>query len=330
MSKMTVGLISSAHVHADSYVEILKSSDAFHFIGVWDDDQNRGKRFCNLHGVDYFDRFEDLISTCECVVVTSENVKHKEHITKCAGKVKGILCEKPLAPTIDDAQKMIEVCAKQGTNLCTAFPVRFHPVSKRVKEIVVSKELGEIKMIISTNRGKVPPGWFTSPELSGGGAIMDHVVHVVDFLRWSTGKEFRTVRTSLGRQINKGLQVEDCAILELKLEEIPVTLDCSWGMPVSYPYWGEVKIRLILEKGVIEADVFSQNIVFRSNESHHEEWINYGDNADEVMLLSFVDFIRYGTDFPTAKDGLEATRVVEKAYESVKLNREVVIHGEER
>jgi len=321
---MKIGMISAAHVHAQSYAGILKREDRFEFVGLWDDDEERGRNFASEFDLDFFTNLEDLLDLVNAVVVTSENVKHVDHVTQAAGRVRGILCEKPLATNTRDAEKMVEVCQQKGTKLGTAFPVRFHPVARRVKEILDSEQLGKLLMVTSSNRGKLPPGWFTNPELAGGGAITDHVVHLVDLLRWYTGREFTRVRAFVGNNIHPNLPVEDCAILSLELEDIPMTLDCSWAMPVSYPYWGEVKFRMVLEKGVIEVDVFSQNIVFRSNVDVEERWINFGDNADKVMLLAFADWVEGKvSDFPSGYDGMKATQVVEKAYESVELGSEV-------
>lgn len=323
---MKVGMISAAHVHAQSYAEVLKNDDRFEFVGLWDDDAERGEKFASVFGVRFYNDLDDLLDVVDIVVVTSENVKHPEHVMRAASKVKGILCEKPLAVSVKDAERMVEECRLKNVKLGTAFPVRFHPVARKVKELLESGEMGKILMVTSSNRGKLPPGWFTDPALSGGGAITDHVVHLVDLFRWYTGLEFTKVSTFIGRNIHPDLEVEDCAILSLELGGIPMTLDCSWAMPLSYPYWGEVKFRLIMERGVVEVDVFSQNIIFRSNTRIEEQWINFGDNADRVMLLTFADWVEGKVfEFPDGVDGLRATEIVEKAYESAKLGREVVV-----
>jgi len=325
---MKVAMVSSAHVHASSYASILKSNSKFEFIGIWDDNIERGKSFAKNFEIPFYENLNEMLQKSEAVVITSENAKHLDHFRLVAGKVKGVLCEKPLATSIKDASEMLKIAEASSTKLGVAFPVRFHPVSQRVKEIFNEGEFGKALIITSSNRGKLPPGWFTDPKLSGGGAITDHVVHLVDLFRWFTENEFISVETFLGNNIHKDLKVEDCAILSLKLGDTPMTLDCSWAMPKSHPYWGEVKFRIIFEKGVVEADVFSQNIVFESNRSKEVEFINYGQNADENMLVAFAEWIEgIREDFPTAIDGLQATKVVEKAYESIEKGGVVVING---
>ncbi len=324
---MRIGMISAAHVHADSYASILKSEDRFDFVGVWDDDFERGKEFADRFEVSFYEDLEDLLRDVEAVIITSENAKHRDHVLASAGKVRGILCEKPLALRVEDAREMINACEGSGTMLGTAFPVRFHPVARQVKSIFEREELGKPLMVTSSNRGKLPPGWFTDPKLAGGGAITDHVVHLVDLFRWFTGKEFKRVKTFVANNIHPELEVEDSAILSLELGDVPMTLDCSWAKPISYPYWGELTFRIIFEKGVVEADVFSQNLTFYSNSEKEVSWINYGDDADKAMLLAFADWLDGKIeDFPTGEDGLRATQIVEKAYESIEKGEEVTLN----
>jgi predicted dehydrogenase len=72
----------------------------------------------------------------------------------------------------------------------------------------------------ATNHGQIPGGWFLDPEASGGGAVMDHTVHVADLLRWmldvEAGKRLRR-----GRHLLRRRRIDDAAILTLELEGAP-------------------------------------------------------------------------------------------------------------
>lgn len=322
--KLRIGMISSAHVHAHSYVVVLRDNPIFEFIGVWDDDVERGLEFSKNYGVRFFKDLNELLEEVEAVVIVSENVKHLEHVEMTAGKVKAILCEKPIAVNVETAEKMLKICAERKTKIGTAFPVRYSPVVQSMRQVLESGRIGNVLMIISTNRGKVPPGWFTDPELAGGGAMMDHIVHVVDLLRWIFKREFERIRAFVGDNINEELEVEDNAMLYLELGDIPVTLDCSWSKPKSYPYWGDVTFRFIGSEGVMEVDVFRQTMTRYDNMERKIEWLYYGSNIDEALLVDFAKRVLRDEElFITGEDGLEATRVVEKAYESARLGKVV-------
>jgi len=321
---LKIGMLSAAHVHAYSYAQVLKSLENIEFVGIYDTDEPRGKNFAETIGIKFIP-FSEL-EKCNVVVVTSENKNHLKDIESLAGKVGAILCEKPLATCTKDAKKMVEMCRERGTLLGTAFPVRYTPTIKELKKRLDNGEIGEIYMIAATNRGKMPPGWFLEKELSGGGAIMDHVVHVVDILRWLTGKEFKAVTTFRANQIHKDVEVEDTAILMLELDNIPVTLDCSWNRPVSFPTWGDVTLRLVGTKGVLEVDVFNSSGFVYSNEN--EKVINFsvGDNSDELMIRDFIRAYREKKEpFTSGEDGLKAVEVVEAAYKSLEKGGKVEI-----
>ena len=115
-----------------------------------------------------------------------------------------ILCEKPLAPTAADARAMVAACKKAKVGLGTAFPCRWAPPLAEAKAKIVSGALGEVRAVTCTNHGQAPGGWFADPALSGGGATMDHTVHVADLLRWMLGREFTKVYCELGNQLHRG------------------------------------------------------------------------------------------------------------------------------
>lgn len=78
----------------------------------------------------------------------------------------------------------IDVCAAHSTRLQIAFPVRFSPPVQQLKAILDKDTLGRIYSVKTTNHGSMPGGWFVDKGLAGGGAVMDHTVHVIDLLRW--------------------------------------------------------------------------------------------------------------------------------------------------
>src|SRR5205085_9251107 len=104
-----------------------------------------------------------------------------------------VLCEKPLATTLEDGQEMISACREAGVQLMTAFPCRFSPAMVRLKATLDTGKIGDVIAIRGTNRGRCPFDWFVNLPLSGGGAVIDHTVHVTDLMRWLLGREVTSV-----------------------------------------------------------------------------------------------------------------------------------------
>src|SRR5690625_1707597 len=131
---MKIGIISVAHMHAYSYMSALQRLDDVEIIGIADEEEMRGKEAATHFNIDYYADYEELLATdIDAVIVTSENSRHLEHVSAAARAKKHVLCEKPLATSIEDGLEMIEVCKQHNVILQTAFPVRYNSSIVRVK-----------------------------------------------------------------------------------------------------------------------------------------------------------------------------------------------------
>jgi len=314
---MRVGIISFAHGHAYGYASALQKINGIELVGIADDSQERGEKvaaqFQSKHYADYLELFDQDI---EAVIITSENSLHMEHVVSAARKGIHILCEKPLASKVEDAKKMIQVCKENNVILQTAFPVRFNTPIVNAKKIIDSGELGKIIAIKGTNRGTNPGGWFVDKEKSGGGAVIDHTVHVVDVIRWYTGAEVTEVYAEVDNKISD-FDIDDCGLLTMEFDNnMFATLDCSWSRNKTYPTWGDVTLEIVGTNGTLTVDAFEQKTAVYSNEEG-AQWDFWGDNMDEELVADFITTVREKRDPSiTGEDGLKALEVAIAAYES--------------
>ncbi|HEY6739094.1 MAG TPA: Gfo/Idh/MocA family oxidoreductase, partial [Actinopolymorphaceae bacterium] len=187
MSALKIGLMSFAHLHGAGYLSILAGRPDVE-VRVADVDPERGKRFAEQHGVDFAESYDDLMGwDPDGVIVCSENALHRELVELGASGGAYVLCEKPLATSLEDGHAMIAACEAAGVGLMTAFPMRFSQPIMALEQLVRGGELGRIFGVAGTNPGNNPGlrfPWFVTKDLAGGGAVMDHTVHVADLLRW--------------------------------------------------------------------------------------------------------------------------------------------------
>ncbi|MFG6114851.1 Gfo/Idh/MocA family protein [Halobacillus sp. MO56] len=314
---MKIGIISFAHGHAYSYANAIKKHEELELAGVFDEDASRGKAAAESYQTTFYEHYQDLLAAdIDSVIVTSENSKHREHVIAAAEAKKNILCEKPIATTVEDANKMIESCQKNDVFLQIAFPVRYNTPVKRAKELIDNGELGRILAVKGTNRGTNPGGWFIDKELSGGGAVMDHTVHVVDLLRWFMDTEVTDVYAEYDNLIAEE-QIDDSGILTMTFENgVFATLDCSWSRNDAYPTWGDVTLEVIGTEGTLTVNAFDQKInVYSDKEGVN--WDFWGDDMDEGLIVDFVESVKAGSQPSiTGKDGLKALEVALSAYKS--------------
>ncbi|MDR2277348.1 Gfo/Idh/MocA family protein [Vagococcus fluvialis] len=325
---MKIGMISFAHHHAYSYADSLMSLPNVEISGIYDPDKVRGVKASKTYQTTYYETLEDLLeSDCEAVIICSENSLHKEEVLLSAKAKKHILCEKPIATNVEDGKEMIEACKEAGVILQIAFPVRFCEPIIEAKQILDSGELGELQSIKTTNRGQNPMEWFVNPELSGGGAVLDHTVHMVDIIRWFTKEEVKEVYAEIDTFF-EDTPVEDSGILNMVLtNDIVVTHDCSWSRSNNFPTWGDVTIELFGSKGNLRVDALNDHLSNFQDTGKAANHIFFGENMDFGLIKDFVSCVREKREpFITGYDGLKAMEVGLRAYDSAKSQQAVMIN----
>jgi len=324
-----LGFFSFAHMHAVSYARSAQATPDVEIVGIYDDNPARSEEWAGKLQTRFFASADALLAeNLHGAVICAENVYHRPLVEQCAGRVGAILCEKPIATTIPDAQAMIDICAATGTKLQIAFPVRFSQAVLHLKSQLDAGTLGEIYSAKCTNHGSMPGGWFTDQKLAGGGAVIDHTVHVIDVLRWLWGAEVTEVYAEIGDSLlHPGLGIDDAGLLSFRLSNgVYGTLDTSWSRPKSYPTWGDVKIEILGEKGLVRVDAFNQHLAVASDKTGKTNWAGWGSNIDAGLVADFVGMIREDRQPSiTGYDGLKALEVALAAYESARVGRPVAL-----
>jgi len=314
-----IGLLSFAHVHAPSYAACVKALPGCRFVGIADEDDARGREAAQRYGTKYFETFEALVkSDIDAVIIASDNKSHLPLALLAAKHGKHILCEKPIARNLDEARRMLDATQKAGVILATAFPCRFIPSMKKVKQMISDGRMGKILAIRGTNQGTMPGGWFIDRDRAGGGAVIDHTVHVADLMRWFLGSEVKEVYAETGTRFHK-IDTDDTGVISMEFENgCLATLDTSWSRPgKSYPTWGNVTMKFILENGTVEVDAFNQKADLYSEAEGKGHWVYFGDNIDLALVDNFAAAVEgRAAVSATGYDGMKALEVAVAAYES--------------
>lgn len=327
MKKIRFAILSFAHVHAWSYARVLRQLTEAELVAIYDDDLERLKRAAELYGVkDTYTDYRQLLKRgdVDAVIIASENAKHAELTIASAEAGKHIIVEKPLATTLEDAERMLKAVEKAGVKLQQAFVMRYHDATVAVKRMLDEGAAGKILAITTTNHGKFPGLWFDDPKLAGGGAVMDHTVHTTDLMRWYTGDEVEEVYASIGKNIRSGLRSEDCALISLKFRSGVIgSVDCSWSRHDGWPIWGDVYLAVFGTEGYIVVDAFRSCINLVSN-GRPLTWHYFGPDADTNMIKDFIQAVlEDGQPRATGLDGYKALEVAVAAYESNRKNAPV-------
>ena len=327
-----IGILSFAHHHGEAYISNLRGMKGVELIGVTDDDPMRGQTIAAQNEAHYFHTYEDLLEARpDGVIICTENNRHRSLVEMVASRGIHILCEKPIATTLEDARAIVNICDQAGVLLMTAFPLRFSAPLLEIKARLDHGDFGDVYCFNGTNRGELPTkhrAWFVDPVLAGGGAIMDHTVHLVDIMRWFTGSEVQTIYARSNKIFqSEEVDVETGALEMLTFENgVFATIDASWSRPQYWPTWGGLDFEMVTQRGSVIVDAFRQNLNVYRHDWQRSNWAYWGSDLNHAMVSEFVAAIRENrSPRVTGVDGLRAVEATLAAYESDRTGQTVQI-----
>lgn len=197
---MTIGWgIVSTGRHPDTKMApaINEAEDAS-LAAVMSRDIGRAEAFAQKHGAETaYDDLEALLRdpAVDVVYIASPNALHAEQTVRVAQAGKHVLVEKPMALSVDDAQRMIDACDAAGVRLGVGFHLRAHEGHQRLRSLVAEGAVGRVSFAQANwcrgVRGQEAPpartglqAWWDDPSLIGAGAFMATGVHCADLLRF--------------------------------------------------------------------------------------------------------------------------------------------------
>lgn len=321
-----------AHTHADSYANHLVSSAATNaeLVGVYDRDQRSGRRFARKHRVPFKKDVDALLGDVDAVIIASENSFHHQLTIAAARAGKHVLCEKPIALTLEQAEEMKREVRKTKVKFQMCYVMRYHTVASVVKELIDDGRIGDILAVVGVNKlnsAITTRSWFAEKKLSGGGAVMDHTVHLADMMRWYVGSEAKEVYCEVGRNIRTRLRVEDAFLTTVTFENgVLGHIDGSWSYPAGFQTWGDLSLEVLGSKGMLFMDAFRQDIYFTGAKRPDDRltWHYYGCDANAEMIKSFSESILRERD-PVASidDGIRGLQITLASYESARTGEPV-------
>jgi 1,5-anhydro-D-fructose reductase (1,5-anhydro-D-mannitol-forming) len=170
-------------------------------------DQERAEEFAARHNAAAaYATYDQLLRdpNVNGVYVASPNFLHCEHVVKAAEAGKHVLCEKPMALSVEDGERMVEAADRAGVTLSVGFHLRHHPAHQEMRRRITLGEAGKlvtVQAMWSIGKRGLPimepreglRGWWNDPELVGGGGLFGTGVHTIDLVRFILGDEVAEV-----------------------------------------------------------------------------------------------------------------------------------------
>ena len=143
----------------------------------------------NLYNYDNFDKIKDN-PAIDVVYIVVPNAMHEEFVTRAARAGKHVLCEKPMAATVAEAERMVRACAAAKVKLMIAYRMQYEATQRAAIALSRSGELGDLRMMEAVNgQNDVPDQWRQIKTIAGGGSLPDVGIYCLNAFRYLTGEE---------------------------------------------------------------------------------------------------------------------------------------------
>ena len=242
-----VGAGFMGRMHAQVYRNLNRAK----LTAIADSDLEKAQLLADKYEATAYSSLEELLNeeNIDAVDICLPTFLHKEYVIKAARRGKDILCEKPIALTLEDAEEMIQTAKKARVKLMIAQVIRFWPEYVKLKKIYKTGELGRLLSITLTRLSPTPTwvwdNWATDVKRSGG-ALLDLHIHDTDYLLYLLGKPVSLVsRVSSGR-----LKYAHVFTTFTFPHKVIAFTEGGWDMPDNFPF--TMAYTALFEKGVLE------------------------------------------------------------------------------
>ncbi len=197
------GLIGASTIAHQYVIPAIKAQPDCEVLSVMSRSEERARAYANENGIaKSVHRMDDLLSDpdVDAVYISTTNERHRDATLAAASAGKHVLCEKPLALEVPQAQQMVEECERAGVVLATNHHLRNAATHRTMKRLVSEGAIGEPLAARVFHAVYLPPDlqtWRVKSPDAGGGVILDITVHDTDTLRFVLGAEVEEV-TALG------------------------------------------------------------------------------------------------------------------------------------
>ena len=251
-----IAVIGCGKIAQEEHLPAFSSMPETAVVALCDVNARRLKVMGDLYGVkarygDYRDmlRREDI----DAVSICTPNYLHARMSVDCCRAGKHVLVEKPVATSLPEVKRMKVAALDAGVVLMVEQSHRFMPANERARDILASGLLGKVIGF----RGRLgtadpshwsPSGkWFFNKDEAFGGALADIGIHIIDIIRWVSGKEIARVQ-AFTASVHKRGNVEDTAALTVETRDgIVGVIEAAWTQSPNY-----LNYQIYCEKGVLE------------------------------------------------------------------------------
>lgn len=327
------GIISGAHLAGFQH-----NRERAQIVACCDTSEERAARAASEAGMDVLPRvttdYATILndSTVDAVDLCLPHHLHADMTIAAAKAGKHILCEKPLALTLADCDRMDAAAKEAGVVLMHGENMRTAPVNERAAALIREGNLGTIIGIQSTyahwQSEALNKDWRTRPEESGGGHLMDGGIHYIDVMRHLGGEVVAVHAMTTRYRPELGAQSEDTGIVNMRFEA--GHLGQLFASHASRGRGASCMMTVFGTESCLSLEAFGGDraLIWFPRDRPSEVLVTRQTWQDTFVaeIKHFIEVILDGVPLrSTVADGKANIRLVQAAYESAQTGREVLI-----
>lgn len=314
MSRLKFALLGSGRISAKHVEALINNKDEAELVGVYDtleelarDKKNQYESIVKGSNVKVYTSYNELLNdkNIDVVIIATISGYHAEQAIDCINHHKHVLIEKPMALSIEDADKIIELGKEKNRKVCVSHQNRFNPAVQKLKRAIDEGRFG--KLVHGTARTLwarddhyyQEAAWRGTKALDGG-TLMNQCIHNIDLLQWLMGGEVERLYSETDTFI-RNIETEDFGAILIRFKNGAVGI--VEGSVCVYPRNLEESLSIFGEKGTV---------VIKNGQI--ETW-RFEDEKED--------------DFADLDENLGHSRLYKDLIDSIKENREPLVNGEE-
>jgi predicted dehydrogenase len=327
-NKLGVALVGLGNYSSDQLAPALQETQHCYLAGLISGTPDKADQWRkkydipekNIYNYQTFDQIKDN-PDIDIVYVVLPNAMHREYVIRAAQAGKHVICEKPMAITVEDCDAMIGACKEAGRMLSIGYRLHFDPYNLEMVRLGKEKTFGKINSIIAEHGMKDTKGWRLDKELAGGGPLMDVGIYCVQGVRYTTRLEPMAVIAKEGPKKDK----EKFAAIEESL---------TWEMEMSDSTIAHCKTSYSEELNKLRADAVKG--WFQLEPAYEYKGIEGETSSGEMDFPQVNQQARQMDDFAQAikenrptpvpgEMGRQDVKILQAIYESMRTGKKVSI-----
>ncbi|WP_270180137.1 Gfo/Idh/MocA family protein [Alkalihalobacillus sp. CinArs1] len=324
------GIMGTSNIARKALIPAMKSAKNVQVVSVASG-SGKAKAFAEEMEIErYHDSYEEMLDdeTIDAVYIPLPNTLHKKWTIEAAKKGKHVLCEKPAAITAQDAEEMVRACEENGVTFMEAFMYQFHPQHDKVRDVIASGEIGDVKHMRSTFSfylGDRPENIRLNREL-GGGSIWDVGCYCIHSSRHILGSEPTRVFVEGNVSENVGVDLSANGILTFP-NGVSASFDCSFERQMNNVYEvfgtkGSIKVPFAYRPDAPNAE----GVIEVTNSEGETRFEPIDGDQYTLMVEHFAECaMDRKRPFYSGELTVNNLKVIEASYESLEQNRPIDI-----